>query len=359
MGLRIGLIQGIESFGKEVHKMKKELLAIKSKFIEEIDSVDGLAALEDIRVAIFGKKGEMTAILRGMGGLSAEERPVVGQVANEVRAELEDKIKDKKQILSQLELNAKLAKEHLDVTLPGIKREVGHRHPVAIVTEEICRIFMGMGYEIAEGPHVETEFHNFEALNIYKGHPARDEQDTFYVEGGKVLRTHTSPVQIRYMQNNKPPIAIVAPGKVFRSDEVDATHSPDFNQIEGLFVDKGIHMGHLKGALTTFARSLFGDDIKTRFRPHHFPFTEPSAEVDFSCFGCGGSGCRICKGEGWIEMGGCGMVHPKVLVACGIDPEVYSGFAFGMGIDRIAMQRFNIPDLRLMFENDVQFLKQF
>jgi len=339
--------------------MKDDLLAIQSKYLAEIDSSTNLATLEDIRVAVFGKKGEMTAILRGMGGLSAEERPVIGQMANEVREKLEEAIKQRKTKLAQAEMDAKMAQEGLDVTLPGIKTVSGHRHPVAMVTEELCKIFMGMGYEIAEGPEVETDYHNFEALNIYAGHPARDEQDTFYVEGGRVLRTHTSPVQIRYMENNKPPIAIVVPGKVFRSDELDATHSPVFHQLEGLVVDKGIHMGHLKGALTVFAKAMFGDDIKTRFRPHHFPFTEPSAEVDFSCFGCGGKGCRICKGEGWIEMGGCGMVHPKVLERCGIDPNVYSGFAFGMGIDRIAMQRYNIPHLKLLFENDMQFLQQF
>ena len=339
--------------------MKEELLAIKTKFLAEIEASVSLDALEDIRVAAFGKKGEMTAILRGMGSLSAEERPIVGQIANEVRAELEERLADKKLMLAKDEMEAKLGQEGLDITLPGIKQTMGHRHPVAMITEELCKIFMGMGYEIAEGPEVETDYHNFEALNIYKGHPARDEQDTFYVEGGKVLRTHTSPVQIRFMENNKPPIAIVAPGKVFRSDELDATHSPVFHQLEGLLVDKGIHMGHLKGALTVFAKALFGEDIKTRFRPHHFPFTEPSAEVDFSCFGCGGKGCRICKGEGWIEMGGCGMVHPKVLACCGIDPEIYSGFAFGMGIDRIAMQRYNIPHLRLLFDNDMKFLEQF
>jgi len=339
--------------------MKEDLIAIQSKFTAQIQATTDLAALDDIRVAAFGKKGEMTAILRGMGGLSAEERPVIGQMANDVRAALEEKLSQKKTALSKAAMNEKMAQEGLDVTLPGIRHTIGHKHPVAMITDELCKIFMGMGYEIAEGPEVETDYHNFEALNIYKGHPARDEQDTFYVEGGLTLRTHTSPVQIRYMENNKPPIAIVAPGKTFRSDELDATHSPVFHQLEGLVVDKGIHMGHLKGALTTFAKALFGDDIKTRFRPHHFPFTEPSAEVDFSCFGCGGKGCRICKGEGWIEMGGCGMVHPKVLERCGIDPEVYSGFAFGMGIDRIAMQRYNIPHLKLLFENDMQFLKQF
>ena len=341
--------------------MKENLLKIKGDGLARFAAAADLRVLDEARVAVFGKKGELTQILRGMGGLSAEERPVIGQLVNEVREELEAKFEEKRAESAKSEQAARLVKEQLDVTLPAIKQNMGHRHPMTIVTEEICRIFMGMGYEIAEGPDVETDYHNFEALNIYKGHPARDEQDTFYVEGGNVLRTQTSPVQIRYMENNRPPMAIVAPGKVFRSDQVDATHSPVFHQIEGLVVDKGIHMGHLKGALTVFAKELFGNDVKTRFRPHHFPFTEPSAEMDIACFACGGGkeNCRICKGEGWIELMGCGVVHPKVLENCGIDPAVYSGFAFGMGLERIAMQRYNIPDMRLLFENDVKFLQQF
>jgi len=339
--------------------MKENLLKIKEDVLARLGNVDNTKALEELRVATFGKKGELTQILRSMGGLSPEERPVIGQLVNELREELEKKLAEKGAGLAKAEQQIKLQAESIDVTLPGVSAKIGHRHPTTIVTDEICRIFMGMGYEIAEGPDIETDYYNFEALNIYDGHPAKDEQDTFYVEGGMVLRTHTSPVQIRWMENNKPPIAIVAPGKVFRSDEVDANHTPVFHQIEGLVVDKGIHMGHLKGALTVFAKALFGEEVKTRFRPHHFPFTEPSAEMDVTCFGCKGDGCRICKGEGFIELLGCGMVHPKVLQRCGIDSEIYSGFAFGMGIERVAMQRYNIPQIRLLFENDIRFLNQF
>jgi len=341
--------------------LKENLLKIKEAAQNMLAAADGLKALDDARVTIFGKKGELTQLLRGMGSLTPEERPVIGQLVNDVRHELETAFEAKKTEIAAAEQAAQIAAEQIDVTMPGIRHSIGHRHPLHIVTEEICRIFIGMGYKIAEGPDVETDYYNFEALNIYAGHPARDEQDTFYVEGGLVLRTQTSPVQIRYMEANKPPIAIVAPGKVFRSDQVDATHSPVFHQIEGLVVDKGIHMGHLKGALTVFAKSLFGNDVKTRFRPHHFAFTEPSAEMDIACFMCDGADakCRVCKGEGWVELMGCGMVHPKVLQRCNIDPDVYSGFAFGMGLDRIAMRRFNIPDMRLMFENDMKFLQQF
>ena len=339
--------------------MKENLLKIKEDVLARLGSVDNTKALEELRVSSFGKKGELTQILRGMGGLSPEERPVIGQLVNDLREELEARLAEKGKNLAKEEQMQKLAAETIDVTLPGTSTKIGRRHPTTIVTDEICRIFMGMGYEIAEGPDIETDYYNFEALNIYDGHPAKDEQDTFYVEGGMVLRTHTSPVQIRWMENNKPPIAIVAPGKVFRSDEVDANHTPVFHQIEGLVVDKGIHMGHLKGALTVFAKALFGEEVKTRFRPHHFPFTEPSAEMDVTCFGCKGEGCRICKAEGFIELLGCGMVHPKVLQRCGIDPEIYSGFAFGMGIERVAMQRYNIPQIRLLFENDIRFLNQF
>lgn len=341
--------------------MKEKLSSIKQKGLADLAAAADLKALEEARVAIFGKKGELTGLLRGMGGISPEERPIIGQMVNDLREELEGFFEAKKTELAGQEMAAALEKEQIDVSLPGTRQNLGHRHPVYIVKEEICRIFMGMGYEIAQGPDVETDYYNFEALNIGPGHPTRDEQDTFYVEGGLVLRTHTSPVQIRYMEQNKPPIAVVAPGTVFRSDQVDATHSPCFYQIEGLVVDKGIHMGHLKGALTVFAKELFGTNVQTRFRPHFFPFTEPSAEMDVICFVCGGTkeDCRVCKGEGWIELLGCGMVHPKVLERCGIDPTTYSGFAFGMGVERVAMGRFNIPDLRLLFENDVKFLNQF
>ncbi|MDR2166257.1 MAG: phenylalanine--tRNA ligase subunit alpha [Clostridiales bacterium] len=344
--------------------MKDDLLKIKGQALDSIAQAADLRALEDVRVATFGKKGTVTALSRTMGSLSAEERPAMGQMVNEVKDALEAAFTAKKQGLADAALEASLADEKIDITLPGRNFALGSKHPLTTVIDEICRIFMGMGYEIATGPDVETDYHNFEALNIPKNHPARDEQDTFYVEGGHVLRTHTSPVQIRKMSEGRLPIAAVAPGKVFRSDEVDATHSPVFHQIEGLVVDKGIHMGHLKGALTVFAEALFGEGVKTRFRPHHFPFTEPSAEMDISCFGCGQDAekmqdCRICKGEGWVELLGCGMVHPKVLAGCGIDPEVYSGFAFGMGLERIAMQRYNIDDMRLLFDNDMRFLKQF
>jgi len=344
--------------------MKEDLLKIKEAALEGISAAADLRALDDVRVAVFGKKGSLTQVSRGMGALAAEERPKMGQMVNEVKDELEAAWESKRAALASVALEAALASEGIDVTLPGKQTNMGSRHPMAIVIDEICRIFMGMGYEIADGPDIETDYHNFEALNIPKNHPARDEQDTFYVEGGHVLRTQTSPVQIRKMEDGKLPIAIIAPGKVFRSDEVDATHSPVFHQLEGLVVDKGIHMGHLKGALTVFAEALFGKGVKTRFRPHHFAFTEPSAEMDVSCFGCDAEpknmpSCKICKGEGWIELLGCGMVHPKVLERCGINSDEYSGFAFGMGLERIAMQRFGIDDMRLLFENDMRFLRQF
>ena len=344
--------------------MREDLNKIKVQTLADIDAASDLRTLEEIRVAIFGKKGALTAVSRGMGALSSEERPVMGQMVNEVKDELENAWNTKNTALSAAALEVSLKIEAIDVTLPGKRSMTGSRHPMTIVIDEICKIFMGMGYEIAQGPDIETDYHNFEALNIPKTHPARDEQDTFYVEGGHVLRTQTSPVQIRKMEEGKLPIAIVAPGKVFRSDEVDATHSPVFHQLEGLVVDKNINMGHLKGALTVFATALFGEGVKTRFRPHHFAFTEPSAEMDVSCFGCACDPakvdtCKICKGEGWIELLGCGMVHPKVLERCGINPDEYSGFAFGMGLERIAMQRYNIDDMRLLFENDMRFLKQF
>ena len=325
----------------------------------EVDSASALKELDEIRIRFLGKKGELTRILKGMGSLSAEERPVIGQIANEVREAIETRLSEVKERLSAQARNVQIAAEAIDVTMPGKRGRTGHFHPMTTVIDELKRIFMGMGYEIMEGPDVETDYYNFEALNIPANHPARDEQDTFYVEGGFVLRTQTSPVQVRTMEKGKLPIRIIAPGRVFRSDEVDATHSPVFHQLEGLLVDKNVTMGDLKGALTVFARELFGEDVRVRFRPHHFPFTEPSAEVDVSCFGCGGSGCRICKDSGWIELLGCGMVHPRVLKMSGIDPEKHSGFAFGMGLERTALQRYSIPDLRLLFENDVKFLNQF
>ena len=296
-----------------------------------------------------------------MGSLSPEERPAVGQLVNKVRADIESMLEKAAAELKAKEQERRLAKETIDVTMPGKAPEMGHLHPMTTVIDNIKNIFIGMGYEIAEGPEVEQAYYNFEALNIPKDHPARDEQDTFYIdgEGDFLLRTQTSPMQVRVMETGKLPIRMIAPGRVYRSDEVDATHSPVFHQLEGLVIDKGITMGDLKGALAVFAKELFGEDTKVRFRPHHFPFTEPSAEMDASCFACGGKGCRVCKDSGWIEVLGCGMVHPKVLEMCGIDSKVYSGFAFGMGLERVAMQKYAISDLRLLFENDTKFLKQF
>lgn len=341
--------------------MKEKLLQIKELTIEKLNKTSDLKELEEIRVEILGKKGELTSILKGMGGLSSEERPIIGQLANEVRTSIEEKINIIKKSLLAKEQEIKLKAEKIDVTMPGKTKKIGNKHPMTQVIDDIKNIFIGMGYEIAEGPEIETAYYNFEALNIPKNHPARDEQDTFYINGlgDFVLRTQTSPVQVRVMENKDMPIKIIAPGRVYRSDEVDATHSPVFHQLEGLVIDKNITMGDLKGALTVFAKELLGKDTKVRFRPHHFPFTEPSAEMDASCFACGGKGCRVCKNSGWIELLGCGMVHPKVLEMAGIDPKLYSGFAFGMGLERVTMQKYAITDLRLLFENDVKFLEQF
>ena len=340
--------------------MRERLSKIRENAIEKVLSAKETKELEELKVALLGKKGELTAILKGMGSLTPEERPLIGQLANDVRSDIEKRIEDAKRLLLEKGLSARLESEAIDVTMPGIRLPNGHKHPMTIVTDEINDIFIGMGYEIAEGPEIELDYYNFEALNIPANHPAKDEQDTFYINDKVVLRTQTSPVQVRAMEKKqKPPIRMVCPGRVYRADEVDATHSPIFHQIEGLVVDEGITMGDLKGALAIFAGELFGKDVKVRFRPHHFPFTEPSAEMDVSCFACGGKGCRVCKGEGYIELLGCGMVHPKVLEMSGIDPEKYSGFAFGMGLERIAMQRYGITDLRLLFENDVKFLSQF
>ena len=341
--------------------MKEKLSQIKEAAAARLKEAADLKALDAIRVDILGKKGELTQILKGMGALSPEERPKVGQLVNKVRAEVEEMLAKTVSELQAKEQEAKLAMETIDVTMPGKAPEMGHMHPMTTVIENIKNIFIGMGYEIAEGPEVEEAYYNFEALNIPKDHPARDEQDTFYVEGEDdfLLRTQTSPMQVRVMETGKLPIRMIAPGRVYRSDEVDATHSPVFHQLEGLVIDKGITMGDLKGALAVFAKELFGEDTKVRFRPHHFPFTEPSAEMDASCFACGGKGCRVCKDSGWIEVLGCGMVHPKVLEMSGIDSKTYSGFAFGMGLERVAMQKYAISDLRLLFENDTKFLKQF
>jgi len=339
--------------------MKEQLSNIKANATSELGSLNSIEELESFRVKYLGKKGALTAVMKGMGGLSAEERPVIGQLANEVRTFLENSIEEKKAKIEADAENEKIAKETLDVTMPGTKCVCGGKHPLTTVLDDLKNIFIGMGFNIVEGPEVELDYYNFEALNIPKDHPARDTQDTFYINENTVLRTQTSPVQVRVMEKQKPPIRIISAGKVYRSDAVDATHSPVFHQIEGLVIDKGITMADLKGTLEVFIQKLYGENTRLRFRPHHFPFTEPSAEVDISCFNCGGEGCRICKGEGWIEILGCGMVHPKVLKNCDIDPDVYSGFAFGIGLERIAMFRYGIEDLRLFFENDTRFLKQF
>ena len=332
---------------------------MKAQAAEALSAAQSLQELEDIRVRMLGKKGELTGVLRGMGALSAEERPLIGQLANEVRSFIEMQLDARKSVLESAAMEEKLKEEALDVTMAGRKPQQGQTHPLTTVLDEVKDIFVGMGFSIAEGPEVEFDYYNFEALNIPKDHPARDTQDTFYINDNVVLRSQTSSVQVRVMENQKPPIRVIAPGRVYRSDAVDATHSPVFHQIEGLVVDKGITMGDLKGTLETFMKTLYGNDAVLRFRPHHFPFTEPSAEVDVSCFVCGGKGCRVCKGEGFIELLGAGMVHPKVLERCGIDTSVYSGFAFGLGLERIVMRRMNIDDMRLLYENDLRFLNQF
>ena len=339
--------------------MKEQLEKIKSEALAKIDASDALEKLNEIRVAYLGKKGELTTVLKSMKDVAPEERPKVGQMVNEVRALIEERLEETKTALARKAREEQMKREVIDVTLPAKKANTGHKHPNTIALEEVERIFVGMGYEVVEGPEVEYDLYNFEKLNIPKGHPARDEQDTFYINDSILLRSQTSPVQARVMEKQKPPIRMIAPGRVFRSDEVDATHSPSFHQIEGLVIDKHITFADLKGTLAEFARELFGEDTKVKFRPHHFPFTEPSAEMDVSCFKCGGKGCRFCKGSGWIEILGCGMVHPHVLEMCGIDPEEYTGFAFGVGLERIALLKYEIDDMRLLYENDIRFLKQF
>ncbi len=339
--------------------MKEQLEQIRLAAKAALAGAEDPKVLEDLRVRYLGKKGELTAILKQMGSLSAEERPIVGQLANQIRAEIESGIKEADAQIKARALERKLASETIDVTLPGTACPTGKEHPLSLVLNEVEDIFVGMGFSIAEGPEVETDYYNFEALNLPKDHPARDTQDTFYITENVLLRTQTSPVQVRVMEKQQPPIRIIAPGRVYRSDAVDATHSPLFHQIEGLVVDRGITMADLKGTLEIFIKRLYGEDSVVRFRPHHFPFTEPSAEMDVQCFNCHGEGCPMCKGEGWIEILGCGMVHPKVLSNCNIDPEEYSGFAFGIGLERIVMRRFAINDLRLLYENDLRFLDQF
>ena len=347
--------------------MKEQLEQIKAKALADLAAAADMSALDAVRVRVLGKKGELTAVLKQMGKLSAEERPVMGQMANAVRAKLEDALEKRRAALDAAALESKLEAEAVDVTIPGKPVEMGHQHPMNRVLQEVKEIFIGMGYQIVDGPEIEEAAYNFTKLNIEEGHPSRDRSDTFYFDDDDsvLLRTQTSPMQIRVMEQQKPLIRMLAPGRVFRKDEADATHSPMFHQIEGLVVDEGITMGDLKGALETLIKRLYGEDAVVRFRPHHFPFTEPSCEVDMQCFKCHGTGetagqvCSTCHGEGWIELLGAGMVHPKVLEGCGIDPKKYSGFAFGIGLERMAMGRLRINDLRLIFDNDVRFLSQF
>ena len=339
--------------------MQEKLNSIKENAFNELTNANNSAKLEEIRVKYLGKKGELTTILRSMGGLSKEERPIVGKLVNEVKSEVEARIEEIALSIKEKEKNEKLASEVIDISMPGKKNIVGKRHPLDLTLESMKDIFISMGFTVEEGPEVELDYYNFEALNIPKNHPARSEQDTFYINDNLVLRTQTSPVQIRVMENQAPPIKMIGPGKVYRSDAVDATHSPIFYQMEGLVIDKGVTFADLKGTLELFAKKMFGDKVKTKFRPHHFPFTEPSAEMDATCFVCEGKGCRVCKGSGWIEILGCGMVHPNVLRNCGIDPEVYSGFAFGFGVDRMVMLKYGIDDIRALYESDMRFLNQF
>lgn len=347
--------------------MKEQLAKIKEEALAAIHDAGQSDELDAVRVKYLGKKGELTAVLKQMGKLPSEERPVMGQMANEVRAALTDAITEQSKALADVALNLKLKAETVDVTMPGQRQAVGHKHPITMVIDEVTDVFIGMGFQVVEGPEVELAAYNFTKLNTEEGHPGREWTDTFYITPGDVdpkndavlLRSQTSPMQVRTMETRKPPIRIVAPGRVYRKDEADATHSPMFHQIEGMAIDKGITMADLKGTLNEVVKSLYGEEAQTRFRPHHFPFTEPSCEVDVQCFECHGKGCSVCKGEGWIEVLGAGMIHPKVLEGCGIDPDVYSGWAFGMGVERLAMMRYGINNLKLCFENDVRFLEQF
>ncbi len=339
--------------------MRERLEQIKAEALKQIESSDALEKLNEIRVSYLGKKGELTAVLKSLKDVAPEERPKVGQFVNEAREEIEKVLEEYKVKMERMIRESKMKEEVIDVTLPAKKQNVGHRHPNTIALEEVERIFVGMGYEVVEGPEIEKDYYNFEALNIPDGHPAKDEQDTFYITGDILLRSQTSPTQVHEMEKGYLPIRMLAPGRVFRSDEVDATHSPSFHQIEGLVIDRNITFSDLKGTLAEFAKELFGESTKVKFRPHHFPFTEPSAEMDVSCYKCGGNGCRFCKGSGWIEILGCGMVHPHVLEMSGINPEEYTGFAFGVGLERIALLKYEIDDMRLLYENDIRFLKQF
>ena len=339
--------------------MQQKLEQIKTAALAELSSAEDIQAVEELRVRYLGKKGEITAILKQMGSLSPEQRPKMGQLANEVRADIENAIAVSMNEMSKKAQEIRLKKETLDISIPGKAKEIGALHPLNSTLDKLIDIFKSMGFDVVDGPEVETDYYNFEALNVPADHPARDMQDTFYLTENMLLRTQTSAAQIRTMEKRKPPIRIICPGRVYRSDDVDATHSPVFHQVEGLVVDKGITMCDLKGTLETMAKEIYGSDTKVKFRPSFFPFTEPSVEVDVSCSECGGKGCRVCKGSGWIEILGAGMVHPKVLLSCGIDPEEYSGFAFGIGLDRLTTTRHKISDIRLLFENDLRFLKQF
>ena len=339
--------------------MKEQLISLKERALSEIKQSSSMEELDSLRVKYSGKKGELTAILKGMGKLSAEERPEMGKIANEVREAIETAISETREEIKKIELEKRLAEEVIDVTMPGKTFKVGKRHPITQIIDEVTEIFMGIGFSVAEGPEVETVENNFDALNAPKNHPSRDMSDTFYFNDELLLRTQTSPVQVRTMRSQELPIKIISPGRCFRNDSLDATHSPMFHQIEGLVVGKDITMAQFKGTLELFVQKLFGSNTRTKFRPHNFPFTEPSAEIDVTWFKCGGEGCSMCKGEGWIEILGAGMVHPNVLRNCGIDPEVYSGFAFGMGVERLAMLKYEIDDIRLLVENDMRFLDQF
>ena len=341
--------------------MKEQLAKIRAEALSAFDSVKDAAALDELRVKYLGKKGELTAVLKQMGRLSAEERPAMGALANEVRAALEDALDSASQKMEQAALELKLKAETVDVTIPGRQVQVGRRHPMNTALDEMKEIFIGMGFTVLDGPEIELAELNFDRLNAEEGHPSRDWSDTFYFDTDErvMLRSQTSPMQVRAMDTMELPIRIIAPGRVYRKDEVDATHSPMFHQVEGMVIDKNVTMADLKGTLNTLAEQLFGQGTVTRFRPHHFPFTEPSCEMDVQCHKCGGAGCSTCKGEGWIELLGAGMIHPHVLEMAGIDPDEWSGWAFGMGLERTAMRRFKIDDLRLIFENDVRFLEQF
>lgn len=339
--------------------IQEQLSLITNKTADQLQAIDSIKDLEALRVSLLGKKGELTALLRGLSTVAPEERPKVGQLINQARAQLEEALDARDQQLQAIALTQKLAEEAIDVTEPRPLPRVGMPHPLSQVLQQVTQCFVGMGFEVVEGPEIELDHYNFELLNIPKDHPARDAQDTFYIDDNIVLRTHTSPVQARTMLSRKPPIRIICPGRVFRADEVDATHSPVFHQIEGLVIDRDVTMADLRGTLSAFAHNLYGQDITTRFRPSFFPFTEPSTEVDLTCIVCRGKGCRVCKGSGWIEVLGGGMVNPKVLSACGIDPDVYSGFAFGIGLERITMLRYDIGDMRLLYEGDLRFLRQF